>query len=563
MSRRVLAASLVAVALLASACADDDGPNAIEGTDDEITLAFEVDAPDTPAGEALVWVMEVLGTRLDDDEVTERFHPEFVEEAGLDQLRDGVAAFTEPRRNLRSVRVDEPDEVLAVVVVGEAPWQVSLVVEDDDPHRMLALSIAPAGADDDIDLDLPETPAGEALGWVFSVMGTEPDEDEITARFADEFLAELSVAEVSAFLAGFRSDPPPAVRSIRVDEELGLGVIARIGGADFSVQVLVEPDEPHPIASLLVSPAPAELARPGSLDDVVPVWAQAAERSSLLLAVVANGECRPVEQLSADVPGPVGSTFKLYVLGAVATAVDVGAVDWDQPLPIRDELKSFPSGTFQDLDEGTERTVAEFARAMIADSDNTATDHLIDLVGRDAVEAAQADLGHADPALNQPFLTTREAFILKYGGVDDAELEAWLAGEEAMRRELLGEWSDRPLPPIGALSPAPTLIDEVEWFASPADLCRAMVVLDELSRWPGLERIDEVMAAPEGLFDLPGRTVWYKGGSEPGVFNGTVLAGDGEVTAVVSGTLVDPVAIAADPLALLEVLGLAVSFAGT
>ena len=44
---------------------------------------------------------------------------------------------------------------------------------------------------------------------------------------------------------------------------------------------------------------------------------------------------------------------------------------------------------------------------MIAISDNTATDHLIDLVGRDRVEAALTVFGHSDPAMTVPFLTTR------------------------------------------------------------------------------------------------------------------------------------------------------------
>ncbi|MGY6500798.1 MAG: serine hydrolase [Acidimicrobiales bacterium] len=559
MPRRTFAVALAAVALIAAACGDDDSGS--DTDENGASTVFEVAAPETPAGEALVWVIESFGTEPDDDALADRFHPRFVEDVGADELRAGLVSFAGPDRTLRSIRIDKPDEVLAAVVVGEQPLLVSVAVEADAPHRIVALSLAPAGGDDEVDLDLPETPAGEALGWVLSAVGTEPDEDELLDRFADDFLVELGVDELAQFLAGFRAEPPPAVRSIRVDEELALGVIARIGGADYSVQVLVEPEPPHRIVSLLLNPAPAELARPTSLDELVPVWAQAAEGSSLLLAEIANGECRPVEELSADIPGPVGSTFKLYVLGAVAAAVESGELTWDQPLAVRDELKSFPSGTFQDLDADTELTVQEFARAMIVASDNTATDHLIDLVGREAVEAAQADLGHADPALNRPFLTTREAFILKYGGVDEDELAAWLSGDEGTRRALLDEWSDRSLPPITAIDPSPTLIDQVEWFASPRDLCRAMVVLDELAQWPGLEPIDEILAAPDGAFDLPGRTVWYKGGSEPGVFNGTLLARADDMVVVISGTLVDPVAVSPDPGSLLEVLALGVTFA--
>ena len=61
--------------------------------------------------------------------------------------------------------------------------------------------------------------------------------------------------------------------------------------------------------------------------------------------------------------------------------------------PIRDELDSLPSGTTQDEPPGTGLPVRELALRMIAMSDNTATDHLIDLVGRDA-----AYLGDPHPA---------------------------------------------------------------------------------------------------------------------------------------------------------------------
>jgi len=60
-------------------------------------------------------------------------------------------------------------------------------------------------------------------------------------------------------------------------------------------------------------------------------------------------------------PQPTGSTIKLYVLGAVATAVENGTLSWDQKLTVTDDLKSMPGGTMQDLPSGTEVTVRETA----------------------------------------------------------------------------------------------------------------------------------------------------------------------------------------------------------
>jgi len=55
----------------------------------------------------------------------------------------------------------------------------------------------------------------------------------------------------------------------------------------------------------------------------------------------------------------------------------------------------------------------ELANRMISISDNTATDHLLLTVGREAVESIQAAMGHSAPGLNAPFITTRELFVLK------------------------------------------------------------------------------------------------------------------------------------------------------
>ena len=47
-----------------------------------------------------------------------------------------------------------------------------------------------------------------------------------------------------------------------------------------------------------------------------------------------DGTCEPVEGVSADTVRPLGSGFKLYVLGALARAVRTGRASWDQQLAI-------------------------------------------------------------------------------------------------------------------------------------------------------------------------------------------------------------------------------------
>jgi hypothetical protein len=170
---------------------------------------------------------------------------------------------------------------------------------------------------------------------------------------------------------------------------------------------------------------------------------------------------------------------KLYVLGAVAAAVADGQVAWDDEVEVTDEVRSLPTGRLQDEPTGARVTVAEATELMIAISDNTATDLLIDLVGRDAVEDALADLGHQDPAASQPFLTTREVFQLSWQ-VDDAQRSRYVDGDVDERRAVLAELAELPLDiPLDELPPAPVEPDAIGWFASPAEVCTALVTLRE------------------------------------------------------------------------------------
>jgi hypothetical protein len=154
---------------------------------------------------------------------------------------------------------------------------------------------------------------------------------------------------------------------------------------------------------------------------------------------------------------------------------------------------------------------------------------LIDLLGRPAVEAALLSTGVADPGRDRPFLTPREMFILK--------LEEWptlaaryAAAGEAGRRALLASAIDTgPLPTLASARGwvAPHDIDTIEWFASADDICRAYTSLSALARRPGLAPIAGVLEINDGGIGLDPRqwkTVWFKGGSEPGVLTLTYLA---------------------------------------
>ena len=249
----------------------------------------------------------------------------------------------------------------------------------------------------------------------------------------------------------------------------------------------------------------------------------------LLVANVSNGSCQPIHSIDPATAAPLGSMFKLYVLDALGTAVASGTVRWNQLLTVTAQLKSLPSGELQDEPDGTQVSVQDTAAKMISISDNTAANMLISLVGRPAVEAALTTTGMADPALDRPFLTTRELFILKLDQWP-ALAERYIAADEAGRRELLASTVDRaPLPAVAAAQAwtTPRDINTLEWFASADDICRAYTTLAALARQPGLSAIGQVLSINDGGLQLDPaqwKTTWFKGGSEPGVLTLAYLA---------------------------------------
>jgi beta-lactamase class A len=157
---------------------------------------------------------------------------------------------------------------------------------------------------------------------------------------------------------------------------------------------------------------------------------------------------------------------------------------------------------------------------MISQSDNTATDHLIHRLGRENIERMMATMGHADPSLNVPLLMTREWFAIKLRLSPD-QVDAYLAADDATQRELLADEVEPQADTLwdGEEWTAPYLIDSIEWFASAADLCRALAALHELAGHPGLGPIQDCLSLNPGIpFDTATWTyVGYKGGYETGV----------------------------------------------
>ncbi len=373
----------------------------------------------------------------------------------------------------------------------------------------------------------PDTSAGRQAHWLLGVVAHPPvPVPAIKAHFDSTFLAQIPASRLNSTFA--------AVRALRLDSitKSTPGMLAFVVTANHGLRLAVTmaTDTRGLISGLLLRPvgAPPAPAVPTTWSGVDSMIHSVAPQVHFLLAAVNGSTCRPVHAIDATTPAPLGSAFKLYVLDALARAIAAGKVSWNQPLTVASQVKSLPSGVLQNDPDGTRVSVQQVAAGMISISDNTAANMLIALLGRPAVEAAARASGMADPALDVPFLTTRELFALKLH--DWPKLaQRYLAHDAAGRQAMLSSTVDRV--PLSALSATgwtkPRDVGSIEWFASPADICHVFASLGALARQPELASLTGILARNDGGMNLdPGRwrPVWFKGGSEPGVLTLNYLA---------------------------------------
>lgn len=245
-------------------------------------------------------------------------------------------------------------------------------------------------------------------------------------------------------------------------------------------------------------------------------------RTGFLVAELDGAAIRPLAAANADTQLAIGSTFKLYVLNELAAQVASGRRSWADVVPL--SHLSFSSIATGNWPKDTPVTLQTLANWMISVSDNGATDTLIHLLGREAIEARMRGAGHSDPSRNIPLLTTVEAFALK-GNNFAAERAAFIVGNDAAQRRLIDANRHRlTLANVDGISftDGPRFIDSLEWFASPNDIARAMADL----RARGSEPAKAAMAINNGVGPAAAadwRYLGYKGGSENGVLSMSLL----------------------------------------
>ena len=124
-----------------------------------------------------------------------------------------------------------------------------------------------------------------------------------------------------------------------------------------------------------------------------------------ILAVLDGQQTDVVYERAAEETFTAASTVKLPILHEFHAAREAGDLpDLARPHPLAPENRVDGSGLLAILDSNP--TLADLPRAMIAVSDNAATNELIDLLGMDTINDAAARLGMANTHLGRKMMTT-------------------------------------------------------------------------------------------------------------------------------------------------------------
>lgn len=244
--------------------------------------------------------------------------------------------------------------------------------------------------------------------------------------------------------------------------------------------------------------------------DVDAVLSKTGARYSYQVAKIDNGQCARVAGANTETALPLASIFKLYVLHALATAVTRGTVSWEDQLTVTSKSKAVGSSGLE-LAPGDHVSVRTAAEKMIANSDNMATDLLIDRLGTHAVEEALATAGHHDPASMTPFPTMYELFSVGWGQPDLRE--QWQHASQQERAALLAQANSTVYQPDPTRAHTPASAFGAEWYGTAEDICRVHLALQADAVGPAAP-VRKILSAVAGI--QLDRNVWPYIGAKAG-----------------------------------------------
>ena len=410
--------------------------------------------------------------------------------------------------------------------------------------------------------EVPDHEAGAQLAWLFERFADNAPftADDLEAHFAPEFIAtigtEASLANLEANRAAFPS--PRWIDPVNTSPMRLTGIMQGSNNQDAFFVLDVRLSDGL-ITNISIGPyGSGGNGTTMYADDAVLSLEQAADKfnaqyslGSVLVARISEaGQCQVVTGRNENVLRSTGSIFKIWTLAGLADALEDRALFYDDIIPL-DATKQVRGGNLWSEPPGLPLSVDRLATLMMGVSDNTATDMVLALAGRERTESLLGEYGHSQPEVMTPKLGVSEQFHL-FQSFPETEARMYVDGSESFRRDFL----EQKIIPLGSANTGgggffnESLFFDGAWLASPMDICGAFARLRQLT--PGtdaqlvVERAMQAGAAQPNLRERWDR-VWYKGGSLDSPFNGTVvlthawmLENEGERPVVVIGMANNP-----------------------
>lgn len=383
------------------------------------------------------------------------------------------------------------------------------------PLLMLSFGAATSVAATAPSTQTSSTPFDLRVAQIVAVLN---DTMPIADYFTPSFLAAVPPAQLKAIITSLHVQYGKAIKVTAVERKgpNSATLTVEMERAIATIDITVEAAAPNKVAGLLAT----GFAVKG--DDIAKISADfnALPGRTGFLVQKLDGSAASAK-LDDGEQFAVGSTFKLYILAELASQIEAGQRKWSDVVPL--DVRAYSSSATQDWPRGTPVTLQTLATWMISVSDNAATDELIRVLGRDAVEKKLATIGHNAPDKALPLLTTVEALALKS---NSALRSRFQKATEAQQRDILEAQAvalayDKI--DLSQLGSGPAAIDTIEWFASPNDIALAMNHLRRIDSKTALD----IMAVNKGIAPASAakwQYLGYKGGSEPGVIAMNFLA---------------------------------------
>jgi beta-lactamase class A len=306
--------------------------------------------------------------------------------------------------------------------------------------------------------------------------------------FTPEFLAAVPIDQIQLIINQLKQELGPLESAIPDSE----GFLLKFSQGSVPTQIALT--SKGKIAGLFFSPPRKKIA---SLEDAIAQFKALPGKVSVLVQEgnTSHASLNPTTSLG------VASAFKLAVLDVLKSQIAAQKLTWQTIVPLQSQYKSLPSGRLQTWPDGSYLTVQTLATMMISESDNTATDHLIHLVGRENIEAIAPQ--------NKPLLMTREFFQFQ-AKANQSLLERYRKGNLQEKRSILTELAKQPLAKAREFEETQPNALDLECFFTPAQLCQLMERVSDLP----LMSINPGAASPQDW-----QKITFKGGSGPGVLN--------------------------------------------